>query len=441
MRVNLRLADGGEEIHLKISESQVVEVKPKAVPAPRPIEELASTALSSPAYKSRIRDMRLKNKKVVVMVDDKYRPTPAHKAAPILLEELEMAGVKPENVTFITGTGLHEKMSEEELADKLGDEVLSNYEVLPHDAYNHEELRFIGVSDLGTPIWVNRVVASADFKIAVGRIAPHGDCGYEGGAKMILPGVSALETVMHNHSMFKSVNAGPGTLDENPGRRDVDDVGGKVGLDFILNFIVSPQGSYVKAFAGDYLAAHRLGVEYGDSMVWGAEIGRKADITIATLSEEALSKGFPINWRALVNAIRGTRMGGTVILPVSAKEERIGYAHTHMELASLGLEELMRKAELREWNSAEDWLYIIRAVNSKMRTFYHHVIFVGAKKLGENLKKSFRSFTCVESLKEAVEMSLRKYGSKANILILNNADTTLPLEKIHSFDSYRRRFN
>ena len=50
-------------------------------------------------------------------------------------------------------------------------------------------------SELGTPIWVNRHVAEADFRVAIGRIAPHEAYGYEGGYKMIVPGVASFETI------------------------------------------------------------------------------------------------------------------------------------------------------------------------------------------------------------------------------------------------------
>ena len=117
----------------------------------------------------------------------------------------------------------------------------------------------------------------------MGRIAPHNTHGYEGGAKMITPAVSHWLSVLRNHSCNFSPYCEYGSYGENPSRADVDDIGGMVHLEFIVNFVVNRFGEPLRAFCGHRLLAHRAGIAFGDREVWGAEIGHKADLTIATL--------------------------------------------------------------------------------------------------------------------------------------------------------------
>ena len=49
------------------------------------------------------------------------------------------------------------------------------------------DLRALGSLDNGMPIYINRIVADADFKICVGGIYPHSSVGFTGGAKIDCP--------------------------------------------------------------------------------------------------------------------------------------------------------------------------------------------------------------------------------------------------------------
>lgn len=428
---------GKEELELKIGvpESHLRIALSKDERSERSFEALTKEALEKPIGTGSLKELRCGRSTVAILIDDKYRPTPAYRILPTLIEELKSAGFKDEGITIVTGTGLHDPMDEEEVAKKVGDEIASRFKTIVHNAYRSEDQAFCGFSPLGNPVWINRAVAKADMKICVGRIAPHGDAGYEGGAKMIVPGVSSLETVMHNHAMFLSPYAGIGTLEENPGRKDMDDIGGLVGIDFILNFVIGNDGKPVKAFAGHYLKAHRRGVEYGDENVWGCEIGTRADVTIAspgTGSQE--SRGLSL--RGIINARRGTKPGGTIvyILPEmeGAKEGTPLETSPSIvaELARTPIERVLRRMERREWEKPEDWLHIMRAAAGKARYWHHKLILTGervSKEVIENLGASY-----IEAPEEAVRLALKPYiGSKPRVLILPEALKTLPMEKFH----------
>lgn len=250
--MKIELHFGNEKVNIKIDTSpEKVFVAKSGNPKPvKSWENLVEEALKEPVNSERLFDMNLNGKKIVILVDDKTRPTPAYRIVPTVIRELEKAGVRRNDISFVIASGLHEKTTTEEAKMKLGKEVANRYKVLVHDAFDDENLTFCGVSRYGTPIWVNRSVASADYRLAVGRITLHSGYGYEGGSKMILPGVSGCITVTHNHSMIPSPQAGYGTHMENPCRLDADDVAGNSGFGLHHKRGRQPQGGTLQGGSG-----------------------------------------------------------------------------------------------------------------------------------------------------------------------------------------------
>ena len=228
-------------------------------PATQSWEQVIEHGLRHPIGAPPLRDHDLRGKKVAVIVDDWGRPTPAHRVLPAVLREVHAAGARVEDVTVLTGTGVHLPMDREDLVRKVGQEVAERYRCVPHDAFEESNMVYIGLSPRGTPLWINRLVAEADFKVVVGRIAPHNTHGYEGGAKMITPATSHWLTVLRNHSCNFSPYCEYGSYGENPSRADVDDIGGMVHLEYIVNFVVNRFGEPLRAFCGHRLLAHRAG--------------------------------------------------------------------------------------------------------------------------------------------------------------------------------------
>src|SRR5436190_3585040 len=283
MKIDLALGEQQFSVDVRVPDGQITVAQAKYAPATQTWEEVVEEGLRRPIGAPPLRSFSLAGKKVAVITDDWGRPTPAHRVLPAVLRELHAAGATTENITILTGTGVHQPMNQEDLVRKLGADVVAKYRCQPHDAFVDANMTYIGLTPRGTPLWINRYVAEADFKVVVGRIAPHNTHGYEGGAKMITPATSYWLTVLRNHSCNFSPFCEYGSYGQNPSRADVDDIGEMVNLNYIVNFVVNRFGEPLRAFCGHRLWAHRAGIAFGDREVWGAEIGQKADLTIATL--------------------------------------------------------------------------------------------------------------------------------------------------------------
>ena len=351
----MKLMSKGREHTLAIEgRRDVVVARPHEPASGGSWEEVAEQALSRPLDGKRLEDLGLRGKRVCVMVDDWGRPTPASLIVPAIIRRLERCGVADDDVVFVTGSGMHDPMSEEDLRRKLGDATCERFRCIAHDAGDPSRLAFMGITEMGTPVWINKTVAEADFRISVGRVYPHVSYGYEGGYKMIVPGVASFETIVRDHSLNFSPHSTYGYVGKNPSRAEADAVGRLVGLHYVVNFVVSFDGKPVRAEAGaDVSGVFSRCARFGEEHVWGTRLGRQFDVTVLAAGQEA-DKGIEENPTYYVGlALDVTKDSGTIIVLM---DETIGRKRPTVEgidLGALSLSDLLRLHEKRTWNLSE----------------------------------------------------------------------------------------
>jgi nickel-dependent lactate racemase len=252
-------------------------------------------------------------KKVAILFDDFTRPTPVADILPAVLDILFEAGIKPDQIRFISALGTHRAMTRNECAKKLGDDIVINYPVYNHNAWEH--LLDMGKSSKGTPILVNREYAACDLRIGIGCIIPHVDAGFSGGMKIVLPGVMGMETINYNHMKVMPRNPDGsiseftfGKVYENALRDDCHEIVKKVGLDLKIDVIVNEKRETVKVFAGDGF----------DSFYEGVRFGKKFYATNPTMGVDVtVSNTYPIEDEAgkgLWPCYLSTREGGDAVM-------------------------------------------------------------------------------------------------------------------------------
>jgi nickel-dependent lactate racemase len=219
---------------------------------------------------------------VAVLVDDITRPTPTARILPSILARVAASGIPDKSVRICIATGTHRPMTQAELRVKLGADVLAHYDVLNRD-YREGDYVSLGSTQAGTPVEVERQVAEASVKIAIGNVVPHVSAGWGGGSKIILPGVCSQKTTDRMHLMACTVQPVlevVGTRDNKP-RAEMDAIARKLGLDFILNTVLDEEQNILGAFAGHFVAAHRQAVALAEQALV-APVPRQADIVIVS---------------------------------------------------------------------------------------------------------------------------------------------------------------
>jgi nickel-dependent lactate racemase len=269
-------------------------------------------ALSQPIGTKRLSEIAKQGDRVAIVIDDATRATPSYLMTSPLLDELNRAGVKNEDVTIIFGCGSHRDVKPDEMESLLGEEALRKVKAINHD-YKSGDQVFLGKTSFDTKVYVNKVFAEADVKVLTGDVGLHYYAGYGGGRKSVLPAVSSAETIRHNHAMLLYPKAATGVLDGNPVHEDMTEAAKLAKVDFVLNIVMNSKQELVRAFAGDLEQAFYEGVKLVDEM-YKVTIDRRADIVIVS------SGGYPFDvdlfqaYKGIDNALEAVKRGGVIVL-------------------------------------------------------------------------------------------------------------------------------
>jgi lactate racemase len=173
--------------------------------------EAVQKALENPLGFPPLRELGGPDKKVVIAFPDRVKggvQTNSHRrvAIPLILEELQKAGTKLENITLVCAMGLHRKNTLEEWCWYLGKELVDQF--WPDRLVNHDgeapDLCDFGLDEMGNVVLCNRLLAEADLPIVIGHCAGNPYGGYSGGYKMIVTGLTGWRSIASHHN--------PGTM-------------------------------------------------------------------------------------------------------------------------------------------------------------------------------------------------------------------------------------
>jgi nickel-dependent lactate racemase len=385
--------------------------------------EAVKNALESPIGFKRLSKLACGVKKILIVADDITRPTPICKFIHLVLDELALAGAKDEHIEFIMALGTHRGMTKDEIAAKLGTDVAGKYKIHNHDWKNPDCLEYVGDTEQGVPVWINKLVSGADLVIGIGSIMPIEVCGFTGGGKILVPGVCGQITCdeMHwtridvpsKHVLGKA---------ENPVRASIDSLARKAGLDFIVNVILNSENKIIGAVAGDMVTAHRAGCEIA-LKVFGVNIPKEFDVVIAD--------SFPFDiefWqanKALDTAGEVVKKGGVVILVSPCYE---GFSRTHNEILEFGylpIETIKNLVKSGRIKHKVVGVHMIQAGSVAIEKAKLILVSTGIKK-NEAEKVGF---LWAQNAQGAFSKALEIVGKNPSIAVLKNAARMLPLVK------------
>jgi len=417
MHFNLKF--GSKTLPLELAESNILQVVlPRSIPPLSDPSAAVNCVLEHPASTPPLLEM-LKDRRphrVVIVVNDITRPTPYSVMMPPLLKTLENAGVKDEEITMVTATGIHTPHTPEQNVLVYGKGLCEHYKIVSHDATDAANLVYKGKLPSGYDFWLNKLVDESDFLITIGVVLPHYFAGFSGGRKSILPGVSGKETVQKNHARMVELMDNLPQIRKNPISLEMIQAARIAGVDFILNVVTDDDGQVVDVVAGDLEAAWYKAVKTSESM-YIIPITQKADITISSAC------GFPrdINLyqsqKALDHADKATKPGGTIIIAAECRE---GYGESVFEKfmkSGLSGEEIMAEVKSHFVMGGHKAYGFAKVASEKK------IIFVSNMSEEETRSVFARKAATVQ---EAIEMALADQGNDAKSTVLPEGSLTVP---------------
>lgn len=314
----ISLPFGKEKLNVTIPDERlggVLVSKAHEFRAEKSQEEIVKDALEHPIQSKRLRELAKGKKHIVMIASDHTRPVPSKVIAPAVLDEIK-AGNPEARITILIATGFHRPTTREELIYKFGENIVNRKDIhfAVHKSHEDADMVELGTLPSGGKLKINRIAAEADLLISEGFIEPHFFAGFSGGRKSVLPGVSSAATVMANHcsEFIASEYARTGVLDNNPIHRDMIYAAEKANLAFIINVVLDEDKSVIRAYAGNFDAAHREGCRFVDQMSGVDAI--PSDIVISTNGGYPLDQNIYQSVKGMTAAEASCNPGGVIIM-------------------------------------------------------------------------------------------------------------------------------
>jgi len=417
----LTIPFGGEPHELEIPDRNPVEVlSPKPSRAVPDLDAAIEAALDAPTAQPPLEAWVKPTDRVVIVSDDGTRHTPVHRMLPALLRRLYAAGVPNTRIACIMALGTHRYMTEDELQAKVGAAVFQQIRVFNHEWRDSRALVDLGTSSQGTPLLVNRAVVEADVVIGLGSIVPHHIPGFSGSSKIIQPGVCGDRTTAETH-LLSCESGGDSYLgiEDNPVRRDMDDMADRVGLRTIFNVVMNGTGGVAGLFFGAMRPAFRAGVKLARG-IYGVEYQETPDIVVA--NSHPCDLDFWQSHKSLYPAQRMVKLGGTIIVCTPAPE---GVSPVHTELLDFTARSSQAiKAAYREGRITNGVACAIAIAWAMVRE-QASVINYSPGIMPE--EKAALGHTHAPTLAWAVKEALRRQGPDARLSVLTHAPEMLPI--------------
>ena len=164
--------------------------------------ETLRKALQSPLGRPRLSQSVKPGWRVTIAFDDPTVPCFApvwEPAIRLVLEELEKGGVRKRDITLLCANGLHRKFTRRELARILGEDLVKEfgYRLICHDAEDPENLTYLGRTESGYDVEINKLVADSDLTVYVNTVVWR---GFNGGWKSICVGLGSYRCIRWHHT-------------------------------------------------------------------------------------------------------------------------------------------------------------------------------------------------------------------------------------------------
>lgn len=417
MKVNLAYGQGHLTVELPDKRTTVIE--PSHTPGLTDERGAVLAALQNPIGTRPLREWIKPTDRVCIGFTDITRATPNDRIIPWLLEHL--SHIPRENITLLNSLGTHRPNTKAELEKLLTPAVVRDYRVLNHEPENPAELKQFGTTRDGTPALINRHLAEADVRIITGFIEPHFFAGFSGGPKGIMPGLAGLETVMSNHGekMIGNPKSTFGVTEGNPIWEEMRDIALRVGKSFLLNVTLNEKRQITGVFAGDLLAAHKVGFEFvrGSAM---QRVKSPFEIVVTTNSGYPLDQNLYQGVKGMSAGARIIQQNGTLILACECREGVPAKSPLDLLLRSASSpEEILTLLATPGFVRPEQWQAQIQALIQRRAS----VLVYSA--LSDEIIRTAHLTPC-HDIAAAVNERLAKLGPDARVAVLPQGPLTIP---------------
>jgi len=419
--VKIRLAYGEEGLDISLPDYLNIDVLEPEYREALPDQAAAiEDALLSPIDSRPLRDLVKQSDTVGIVINDITRPMPYKIILPILLREL--GGIPDEQILLFNATGTHRPNTDAELAEMLGEDILSRYRIIQNDAGDRSSYKLVGTTKSGNEIWLHKGYLDCDIRILTGFIEPHFFAGFSGGGKAVMPGLALLETILSNHSVnnIDHPKATWGVTCGNPIWEEIQQAASLVPPSFLLNLALNKDKKITAVFAGDFHRAYEQGCDYVRKNAMVA-VEKPYDIVITSNSGYPLDINLYQAVKGMSAAARIVARGGSIVVVADCRDGIPDHGEYGRLLCEAGNHDsLLRKIHKKDFVKQDMWQAQVHSMICQKADVYFH-----SRNLSdEQIKRAFLK-PC-SRVEDTIEELLHKYGRDASVCVLTEGPQTIP---------------
>lgn len=322
----MQLAYGSGTVDLAFAEDQFEVLAPNAAPR-QPLSDLEiGQALDSAIDSAPLEELLTSGESVLIVASDATRATASAQLINLLLRRIIQQGISPAEITVIFANGIHRPTTAAEKQALLTPFITQRIKAIDHNAFDEKQLTFLGETERGTPVELNRALTEFSRVILTGGINFHYFAGFTGGRKSICPGLASARTIEATHMLAldfegggRRSGVGSGKLEGNAVHEECDRIAALIDPAFSINAVVDERGRATQVFAGNWRAAHR---EACDQYLreHSTMIAEKRDVVIASCGGYPYDINLIQAHKTIEMAAGACKDGGTIVLLAECRE-------------------------------------------------------------------------------------------------------------------------
>ena len=330
----------------------------------------------------------------------------------------ERCGVADSQLTILVANGTHDGGDEKELRTLVTDAIFDRVRVVNHDC-NAPDLVSIGTTPHGTHVRINAEAARADKVICLGACTHHVMAGFGGGRKSILPGISAMDSICHNHAyaldpacLRSNPRIGNGKLVDNPLNDDMCEAAGLVPNLFMVNLVMNAEMKLAEIYAGHYLHSWQKACEAVDR-IYRVEVPERADVIVASCGGFPKDMSLYQGTKTIDNVESGLKKGGTLILLIEARDG--GGPAEYFDWIDELQNGTMEK-RLREHFTVPGYIFLLNCEQARR----YNIMMLTKVKQETVAPMGLKAYNSVDELMAAADLTGKK------IYVIPNGSTVVP---------------
>lgn len=412
MRVGMKYGRNLLEVEIPERNLAGILTLQKSVPIEDP-EHAVWDAIQSPIHSAPLTALAKNRTSACVVISDITRPVPNKLILPPILQTLESNGIPREKITILIATGIHRPNEGKEVAEMVGPEIMNSYRIVNHFSQRIETHKYLGLTQGGAPVYIDKTYLESDLKVTTALIEPHLMAGYSGGRKSICPGLASIETmkVLHGPEILEHPNASVGVLEGNPLHIEATEIALMAGVDFNVNVTIDDQRRLTGIFAGDIVESHLAGVRSVEKQVL-ATVPKPVDAVLVSSAGYPLDTTFYQAVKGVLAAVEIVKPNGSIILVAECSEGIGSGPFTDLILKTKDLKQFIHDIHDPTNFVIDQWQLEELAKAVRKAEIYCYADGIPYDQLKDLFVQPIRT------PEEGIERVLSKHGDEAQIAVL-----------------------